>query len=103
MAAESIIPAGLFASSDSKGFAPSPQIIMNGRVTKAYSDSVRYGFNEGDVLFSLSCLGNEYDAVLHSDILCPVFIGFRAGQKKIDKAFYEKGNLLVQKFRCRSY
>ena len=67
VATESIIPAGLFAVSDGKSFASSPQIIMNGRVTKAYSDSVRYGFNEGDVLFSLSCLGNEYDAVLHSE------------------------------------
>lgn len=67
MAAESIIPAGLFATSDSKGFAPSPQIIMSGRVTKTYDNAVRYGFDEGDVLFSISCLGSEYDAVLHPE------------------------------------
>ena len=67
MAAESIIPAGLFSASGSEGFVPSPQIIMSGRVTKTYSDAVRYGFDEDDVLFSISCLGGEYDAVLHPE------------------------------------
>ncbi len=67
MAAESIIPAGLFSSAEGKGFAPSPQIIMSGRVTKTYGNAVQYGFDEGDVLFSISCLGSEYDAVLHPE------------------------------------
>ena len=35
-----------------------------GRVTETYNNPTDYGFNEEDILFSVTCLGSEYDAVL---------------------------------------
>ena len=40
---------------------------MNGKVVRTYADPTGYGFGRGDVLYSLSCLGNEYDAVLDAE------------------------------------
>ena len=67
MASESVIPAGLFPARAEKDFVQSPRIILNGKVVKTYDDSVKYGFDEDDILYSLSCLGNEYDVVLHAE------------------------------------
>ena len=49
------------------GVCGSCSVILNGKVSETYEDSVHFGFDESDVLYSLSCLGNEYDAVMHSD------------------------------------
>ena len=68
MAPESVIPAGLFPLSDDQDFVPSPYIIMKGKVTKTYADPTVLGVDEGDVLFSFSCLGNEYDAILYAEL-----------------------------------
>ena len=67
MAPESVIPAGLFSASGDADFVQSPHIILNGKVVKTYEDSTQLGFDESDILYTLSCLGNEYDAVLHSE------------------------------------
>lgn len=67
LASESVIPAGLFSARAEKDFVQSPRIILNGKVVKTYDDSVKYGFDEDDILYSLSCLGNEYDVVLHAE------------------------------------
>ena len=40
---------------------------MSGKVVEIYEDSAQLGFDESDILYTLSCLGNEYDAVLHSE------------------------------------
>ena len=64
---ESVIPVGLFSASRNEGFVQTPHIILNGKVVKTYGNSTQFGFDESDVLYSLSCLGNEYDAVMHSE------------------------------------
>ena len=61
MASESVIPVGLF-SPPCDG-----RILLNGKVVKTYGDPTGYGFNKDDVLYSLSCLGSEYDAVLDAE------------------------------------
>lgn len=66
MAAQSIIPIGLFPASDDKEFEPSPLIYLNGRVTDIFETPEQIGFDENDILFSLACLGNEYDCVLYN-------------------------------------
>lgn len=68
MAPESVIPVGLFPLSDDADFVPSPYIIMKGKVTKAYADPTEFGVDKGDALFSFSCLGNEYDAILYAEL-----------------------------------
>ena len=65
MASESAIPIGTFSPSGEENYVRTPTVLMNGRVIKTYEDSVQYGFEKDDVLFSFSCLGVEYDAVLH--------------------------------------
>lgn len=64
---ESVISVGLSSVSGDEKFVQTPHIILNGKVSETYEDSVHFGFDESDVLYSLSCLGNEYDAVMHSD------------------------------------
>ncbi len=68
MAPESVIPVGLFPLSDDADFVPSPHIFMKGKVTKAYADPTEFGVEKGDALFSFSCLGNEYDAILYAEL-----------------------------------
>lgn len=68
LGAESVIPAGLFPVNDDKDFIPAPQIILNGRVTETFENPIQYGFSEGDILFSISCLGNEFNVVLKAEI-----------------------------------
>ena len=64
---ESVIPVGLFSASRNESFVQTPHVILNGKVVKTYGNSTQFGFDESDVLYSLSCLGNEYDAVMHSE------------------------------------
>ena len=52
----------------------SSYIILSGKVLRVYADSAQFGFDESDVLYSFSCLGNEYDAVMHSCFLKDVKI-----------------------------
>ena len=68
MNGESIIPVGLFPALSDESFTPTPHIILNGKVVKTYGDPNQFGFDKSDVLYSLSCLGNEYDAVMHSEL-----------------------------------
>ena len=68
LAAESVIPAGLFSPKEDKDFIPAPRIILSGRVTETFEDPLQYGFREGDILFLLSCLGNEFSVVLNAEI-----------------------------------
>lgn len=67
MTLESVIPVGLFSADDDDYFIQTPRILLNGRVVATYEDSTQFGFEESDMLFSLYCLGNEYDAVMHSE------------------------------------
>lgn len=64
---ESVIPVGMFSASQNESFVQTPLIILNGKVVKTYNNSTQFGFDESDTLYSLSCLGNEYDAVMHSE------------------------------------
>lgn len=73
MALESVIPVGLFSSSGDADFLRTPHIIMNGRVLKIYN-APACGFDEADVLFSLSCLGNEFDVLMHPEFAAGVKI-----------------------------
>ena len=67
LASESVISAGLFSARAENDFVPSPRIVLNGKVVKTYDDPTQYGFDEDEILYSLSCLGNEYDVVLHAE------------------------------------
>lgn len=62
-----MIPAGLFSASGDAVFMQGPYIILSGKVVGIYEDSAQLGFDESDILYTLSCLGNEYDAVMHSE------------------------------------
>lgn len=64
---ESAIPIGLFPAFEDPDYVLSARIFLNGRVVETYADPTEYGFGKDDVLFSISCLGNEYDAVYHAD------------------------------------
>ena len=68
MAAEAVIPSGLFSPGKCEEFTMSPRMIMNGRVTEIAEDAVQYGFEEGDILFNLSCCGTEFSIVLHGEL-----------------------------------
>lgn len=67
MGAESVIPAGLFPPKEDDDFVMSPTIILSGRVIEIFEDSSQYSFRESDILFTLSCLGNELDVVLPAE------------------------------------
>jgi hypothetical protein len=67
MAPESVIPAGVLSASGDADSEQSAYIILSGKVVEIYEDSAQLGFDESDILYTLSCLGNEYDAVLHSE------------------------------------
>lgn len=67
MAAESIIPMGLFPVDDNKQFEPSGFILLHGKVTETYNNPAQFGFKENDTLFTLTCLGNEYDCMLNGE------------------------------------
>ena len=64
---ESVMPIGLFPHSGDESFAQSPHIILNGKVAITYENPIQFGFDESDVLYSFSCLGNEYDAVMYPE------------------------------------
>ena len=83
MAPESVIPAGLFSASGDDDFVQSPRIILNGKVVKTYEDSTQFGFEDSDILYSLSCLGNEYDVVLHE----PFSNGIKIKEEHIQQVF----------------
>ena len=69
MAAEAVIPLDLFSSRKDGQQAPPALMIMNGRVTEITEDAAQYGFDEEDILFSFSCRGNEFDVLLHGEVL----------------------------------
>ena len=64
---ESVIPIGLFPAPGNESFVQSPHIILNGKIAITYENPIQFGFDESDVLYSFSCLGNEYDAVMYPD------------------------------------
>ena len=64
MAPESVIPAGLIPAPGEGKFVPSPRIILNGKVERICPDAMQFGLDAGDVLFTVSCLGNGYDVLL---------------------------------------
>ncbi len=68
MASESVIPVGLFPATDDPDFAWSAHIFLNGRVIETCADPTEFGFDMGDVLYRLTCLGDVYDAVLHAEL-----------------------------------
>ena len=68
MALESVIPVGLFPLSDDPDFVPSAHIIMKGIVTRTYEDPTEFEADKDDILFSFSCLGHEYDAILYAEL-----------------------------------
>ncbi len=60
MAPESVIPAGLLSP------PYDARIILNGTVVETYGDPTEFGFGKDDVPYSISCLGNVYDAIYHA-------------------------------------
>lgn len=64
---ESVIPIGLFPAPGNESFVQSPHIILNGKIAITHENPIQFGFDESDVLYSFSCLGNEYDAVMYPD------------------------------------
>lgn len=56
---ESFISSGLFEQT--------PTVVISGTVTETYGDSVEYGFEEGDTLLTINCLGNSFDLVIHEE------------------------------------
>lgn len=86
---ESVIPVGMFSASQNESFVQTPLIILNGKVVKTYNNSTQFGFDESDTLYSLSCLGNEYDAVMHSEFS--------------DNLRIEKGNIVSCVYRVQGW
>ena len=68
IASESVIPVGLFPATDDPEFVRSARILLNGNVIEICEDPTEFGFDEGDVLYRLTCLGNEYDAILYAEL-----------------------------------
>ena len=56
---ESLISSGLFEQT--------PTVEISGTVTETYNDPVEYGFEEGDTLLTISCLGNSFDLIVHEE------------------------------------
>ena len=48
-------------------FEQMPTVVISGTVTETYDDPVEYGFEEGDILLTISCLGNSFDLVIHEE------------------------------------
>ena len=86
---ESVIPVGLSSAFRNESFVQAPLIILNGKVVKTYDNSTQFGFDESDVLYSLSCLGNEYDAVMHSEFS--------------DNLRIEEGNIISCAYRVQGW
>lgn len=86
---ESVIPIGLFPDSDDESFVRTPHILLNGKVIKIYDNPSQSEFDELYILYSLSCLGNEYDAVIPPD--------FSDGLK------IEEGNIVSCVYRVRGW
>ena len=58
---ESLISSGLFEQTST--------VVIRGTVTETYDNSVEYGFEEGDMLLTISCLGNSFDLVIHEELV----------------------------------
>lgn len=67
IASESVIPVGLFPATDDPEFVRSARILLNGNVIEICEDPTEFGFDKGDVLYRLTCLGDVYDAVLDAE------------------------------------
>ena len=68
IASESVIPVGLFPATDDLDFVRSARILLNGNVIEICEDPTEFGFDEGDVLYRLTCLGDIYEAVLPTEL-----------------------------------
>ena len=68
IASESVIPVGLFPATDDPDFVRSARILLNGNVIEICEDPTEFGFDEGDVLYRLTCLGDVYDTVLPAEL-----------------------------------
>ena len=67
LAAESFVPAGLFSPSDDENFVQTARAIIHGKVVETYDDPAEFGFDSGDTIFTLTCLGCEFDAVIPNE------------------------------------
>lgn len=63
-AANSYVPAGLFSPDNDENYVKSARAIMNGKIVKTYDVPTEFGFEADDVLFTMNCLGYEFDGVL---------------------------------------
>ena len=68
IASESVIPVGLFPATDDPEFVRSARILLNGNVIEICEDPTEFGFDKGDLLYRLTCLGDVYDAVLPAEL-----------------------------------
>ena len=68
-AAESLIPCGLFPADedDAKDFFPTTHVIVQARVTDVCEDPVSRGFDPGDAVATVTCLGYEFGMILPED------------------------------------
>ena len=63
----------VLASSQSESFISSglleqtPTVVISGTVIETYDNPADYGFEEGDTLLTISCLGNSFDLIVHEE------------------------------------
>lgn len=74
VASESVIPVGLFPATDDPEFVRSARILLNGNVIEICEDPTEFGFDKGDVLYRITCLGDVYDAVLPAELAAGIKI-----------------------------
>lgn len=72
LAPESFIPSGTFSVGGDPGFEETATAVVTGKITETYGDPEELGFDAGDTVFTLTCLGYELDAVVHSEDAPPV-------------------------------
>lgn len=63
-AAEAFVPCGLFSPAEERSFLQTATAILHGTVIRTCEDAAMYGFEPDDVLFRMTCLGYEFDAVV---------------------------------------
>lgn len=71
---ESAIPIGLLLLNGKVGNEPFPGIVLSGIVGRIYDNPSQYGFADGDLLYSVSCMEHEYLAVLKAEHTSDVVI-----------------------------
>ena len=67
-AAEFFVPAGLFSPTGDENYIQTARAIIHGKVIETYDDPTKFGFDADYVIFTMTCLGYEFDVVIPNGI-----------------------------------